>query len=189
MRSTFRERRRNRLSLAAFVALVLTVGLVGVSTVGLVGVSAFALIDLRSAIALSIACVVALVVVLRTARRLVAIAVYSVVVLALALTVVVALYLQSFPRWVVRDTDMGRWITTELPPGSGAARVRAFLRMHAEPNEIVESFIDSQGAVIYADIEPNYDDLFCHGDLQITFYLGHVNHLSHHDIVERPVCL
>lgn len=179
--SAFHQRGHARLSLAALVALTLTTGFVGVS--------AFALIDPPGAIASTIACAVALVAVLRPARRLAAIVRRSVAVLVLALVVLMALYLHSFPRWIVRDTDMNRWIATELPPGSSAAHVRGFLRTHAEPGEIVESFTDSQGAVIFANVEPNYVDLFCLGDLQITFYLGHANHLSHHDIVERPVCL
>ncbi len=149
--STFHQRGRGRLSLVAIVAFALTTGLVGVS--------AFALVDPLSAIALTIACVVVLVVVLRTAHRRTVIAGRSVAVLVAALVVLVLLYLHSFPRWIVRDTDMNRWIATELPPGSSTA------------------------------IEPNYTDLFCVGDLQLTFYLGHANHLSHHDVVERPVCL
>jgi len=179
--STFHQRGRGRLSLVAIVAFALTTGLVGVS--------AFALVDPLSAIALTIACVVVLVVVLRTAHRRTAIAGRSVAVLVAALVVLVLLYLHSFPRWIVRDTDMNRWIATELPRGSSTAQVLAFLHRHAAPGETVNSFTDSQGDTIYANIEPNYTDLFCVGDLQLTFYLGHANHLSHHDVVERPVCL
>jgi hypothetical protein len=177
----FQLRSQAGLSAPAIVALLLTTGVVGVA--------AFALVDPPGAIVATIACAVALSAVLRSARRLRAIVGRCMAVLMLALVVLVTFWVLSFPRWIVRDTDMKRWIATELPPGSSAARVRAFLHRHTEPGEVVYGFTDGQGAGIFANIEPNYYELVCSGDLQISFYLGRTNHLSHYDIVERPVCL
>jgi hypothetical protein len=157
-------------------------------TTGVVGMVAFALVDPPGAVVVTIAYVV-LSVVLRSAHHLRTIAGRSVAVVIFALVVLATFWVLSFPRWIVRDTDMKRWIATELPPGSSAARVHAFLHRHAEPSEVVYDFSDGQGAGVFANIEPNYYELACSGDLQITFFLGHTNRFSHYDILERPVCL
>lgn len=147
------------------------------------------MLDSSSALAVIVTYVAILTILPRKARRHGAVIVRSAATFVAAIVVVAALFLHSFPRWVVRDTDMKRWIAAELPRGSSEAAVRAFLHRHSVPGETVDRFTDNQGVVIYAEVEPNFSDLVCGGDPRMAFYLGRSDRLNNHAVEERLVCL